>query len=401
MSTPFPTSVHSAPPVSLAGIDYRDADAGIRAELSFGETDLGEFLDRFRRSEPQTELVVLCTCNRTEFYLAPADGPAWQGAPSDSASSRPMAALMSLLRRLRPHARALDRNCLRYQTAGSEAAMHLFRVTAGLESRLLGDTQISSQVRRALQAAQAAGTARLTLRTLFESALRASRRVRRDTGLCRGSAGIGGAVVRSIADARGPGARLTALVLGAGQAANDIANHLAKTGRFELTVSARRAEQADAAAVRTGARVASWSEVQGLLTAVDVVVAATSSRLDILGVATLTAAAAARRAPLLVIDAGVPANADPKIGEIAGVTLVGLDQLAREQGRALAERERHIPVAEAILDAELMRWSDRRNLAVVEPAIKNLYIEAARIRAELLGSIGRGDVERATHLLLR
>ncbi|MEZ5352679.1 MAG: hypothetical protein R2762_08585 [Bryobacteraceae bacterium] len=151
----------------------------------------------------------------------------------------------------------------------------------------------------------------------------------------------------------------------------------------------------------TGARVASWSEVQGLLTAVDVVVAATSSRLDILGVATLTAAAAARRAPLLVIDAGVPANADPKIGEIAGVTLVGLDQLAREQGRALAERERHIPVAEAILDAELMRWSDRRNLAVVEPAIKNLYIEAARIRAELLGSIGRGDVERATHLLLR
>jgi len=146
------------------------------------------------------------------------------------------------------------------------------------------------------------------------------------------------------------------LVLGGGEAGRDIAHHLAKARLAQLAFAARNPEQAQRMAREFQGNAIAWDRVPNQLTSVEVLVAATSARLDILDRDSVQRFTAGRNASLLIVDAGIPRNADPAVAELPRVRLLNLDSLDREQEDALAARRMEVPRVEAILAQELDRW---------------------------------------------
>lgn len=371
------------------GVDFRSASLEVREQLSFTAAEAAGFL---RLCSPPVfeELAVLSTCNRTEFYAV--------CEPQTDAT----AALLAKLRQWRPDTQPVYRDCARFQQQGEQAVRGLFRVACGLESQILGDTHIQTQLRQAIEIAREAGRLGPVLGAAAECALRSAKRVRRQTAISAGSASVGAAVLRSIrkwVQSRDP---LRILIIGAGQAARDIAAHLSKSRSFSLTFTARRIEAAEDIAATYGGRTRPWQALEREVTETDVVVSAVSARVPVLSPALMTELTVRRRKPLLVVDAGVPRNADPLIGEIRGVTLLDIDCLEREQAAARAQRESQIPAAEAILDQEIERWRRLAAWRQVEPAVKQLYLAAEQLRLSIVEQAHpKTDIDRVTGKLVK
>ncbi|HSR08892.1 MAG TPA: glutamyl-tRNA reductase, partial [Bryobacteraceae bacterium] len=331
------------PQIVLLGVDHRRAPVEVREELSFTQDQVLALLPELVERSGAQEAFLLATCNRTEFYLA-YDGES------------PVAAVLQILKRLRSQARCLHEDCLRFIETDDRAAGHLFRVTAGIESQLLGDTQIVTQVKQAHRLAVEAGTLGPWLdRTVTES-LRAAKRARRETEIGKGAASVGAAVLRSVRHAFADLSQVGVMVLGGGEAGRDIAHHLSKVPLASLTFAARNQEQAASMAREFHGVAANWGEVHNRLPAVDVLIAATSARLAILDEAPLRCVTQNRSRSLLIVDAGIPRNVDPGVAELSHVRLLNLDSLEREQAQALEARRQEIPRVESILAQELERW---------------------------------------------
>ncbi len=329
--------------IVLLGVDHRRAPVEVREELTFTREQALELLPRLVEIGSVQEALLLTTCNRTEFYLA------YQG---DS----PVASVLEFLRTLRRRARALHEDCLRFVELGDSAAWHLFRVTAGIDSQILGDTHIVTQVKQAHHIAFEAGTLGPILdRTVTES-LRASKRARRETAISKGAASVGAAVLRSIRQTFADLAQVRILVLGGGEAGRDIARHLYKVQVASRTFAARNPEQAARMAREFQGCTADWDQVHDHLAGIDVLVAATSARLEILDRDSVQRFTAGRHRQLLIVDAGIPRNVDPAVAELPQVRLLNLDALDLEQEHALFARRQEVPRVEAILTQELDRW---------------------------------------------
>jgi glutamyl-tRNA reductase len=215
------------PTLHVYGIDHSRASLEIREELAFSETELNELLPMFLTSDASAaasgtvcEVMLLSTCNRTEVYLVT------EGVPA--------AYPLEPLRQYRPQARVMDDLCLRYHWQGDVVTKHLFAVAASLRSEVPGDTQIGTQVAAAARIARMAGTLGPLLEHLVAGALRTAKRVRRETGLAVGSSGTGPAVLRSLrrlVPASGRAAKpIRVILLGAGVMAEDVSNHLSRSG---------------------------------------------------------------------------------------------------------------------------------------------------------------------------
>lgn len=159
------------------------------------------------------------------------------------------------------------------------------------------------------------------------------------------------------------------MVSGGGEAGRDIAYHLSKVPLASLSFSARNQEQAASMAREFHGVTADWSEVHDRLATVDVLIAATSARLAILGEAPLRYSTQNRSRPLLIVDAGVPRNADREVAELPHVRLLNLDALEREQSRALESRRREIPRVKSLLAQELDRWRRRSERTIMSPRL--------------------------------
>jgi len=332
-----------APQIVLMGVDYRRAPLEVREELSFTREQALEVLPQLIEIMGVQEALILATCNRTEFYLA------YEG---DS----PVASVLELLRRIRPHARALHQDCLRIVECGEHAAWHLFRVAAGIDSEILGDTHIVTQVKEAHRTAVQAGTLGPILDRSVTESLRAAKRARRETEIGKGAASVGAAVLRSVRKAFADLTQVRVLVVGGGDAGRDIAYHLSKIRFASLTFAARNPEQAERMAREFQGHALQWDKVHEELTAVDVLVTATAVRLAFLDRDSVDRLTHRRHGKLLIVDAGIPRNVDPSVAELAQVRLLNLDALDQEQEQALAARRREVPRVEAILAQELDRW---------------------------------------------
>lgn len=345
--------------IVLIGVDYRRAPLEVREELSFTREQALELLPQLAGGNGAKEAMLLATCNRTEIYLASEDGS-------------PVAATLEILRHARRGARALHEDCLRFMEVGDRVALHLFRVASGIDSQILGDTHIVTQVKQAHRVAVEAGTLGPVLdRTVTES-LRAGKRARRETSIGRGAASVGAAVLRSVRHVFSDPSRVRALVLGGGEAGRDIASHLSKVGLARLSFSARTRSQAEEMAREFRGSVVEWDQTREQLQTTDVLVTATSARLAMLECRSIfTRECAAREQQLLIVDAGIPRNVDPAVAELPNIRLMNLDSLVQEQELALAARRRQVPLVEAILAQELGRWKrwwDRRSSGDALPA---------------------------------
>lgn len=363
------------------GVDFRTASLGVRERVAYSPAAAGEMLRALRAAMPGTEVLLLSTCNRTEFHLLAPDereGPdrlldilcARSGAPT-----------------------ALHDACARYRLEGTDAARHLFRVACGVESAILGDAHVLGQLKDAVELASDAGTLGSQLRRTAVHALRAAKRARSETAIARGGASIG-AVVAGLLGGRPSG---PVLIVGAGKIAGDVGRSLAAKNIGPRWFVNRTEARARELARECRGEAFSWQHLAETAARAGAIVAATAAPVPVLDRALLDRIALQRDGtPLLVIDAGVPRNVEPG-GSLA---VVDIDSIRERQGTALARRRGAVPEVEKIVDDELAAWVRWRRGLAVEDLVKQLHRDAdaqARAAAELLtvrAGLDAGNAER-------
>ena len=285
----------------VAGVNHRTASLELREKLAVPADDLPASIKRLRRECALESLVVLSTCNRLEFYFR---------GEVDSVISH-LAAVGGFPAR--------EAHNVIYSHKGAAAAEHLFSVTAGLDSMILGETEVLAQCKWAYETALEAGTTGPVLNAAFQQAFLAAKRVHSETPISRGHTSVGSvgtALVRKVfADLT---AR-TVLVIGAGTMACNTLENLAALKPSEIVVANRSVKKGRALAAKFSGRAARLSSVPALLKTADVVVASASSPRHIITRTLLGEATHGRDEPLVILDIAVPRNVEPCAGELPGV----------------------------------------------------------------------------------
>lgn len=354
----------------LVGTSYQRAPVELRELLAYDRDLRREALERL--SAGGAEAAVLSTCNRTEVYAVADDTAALEERIYGE-----LATLSGLSHsELAP---AL------YTVADEAAALHLFRVAAGLDSMVPGEAQILGQVREAYSGAREARTAGAVLHRLFRQALRVGKRVRTETAIGENPASVSSAAAELAERVFEELAGRRILLLGAGKVADLTAANLISRGVGEIVVANRSPERADALARRFGGRAVGLDAVEEELEQADVVVASTSSQGVVLSAQQVGRAMRRRRGrPVFFIDVAVPRDLDPAINQLDGCYLYDIDDLERVVAESVAGRREEAVRAEAIVSEEADGFRAWQLSLDVVPAIASLRAQAESIRrAEL------------------
>lgn len=359
--------------VVVVGLSHRTAPVGLLGRA----LRPGPALERAlagSRGDPAfvgVERVLLGTCNRLEGYLALPD------------PGRAQALFFRLLAGMGVSlgAEALAPHLYRYE--GEEAVRHLFRVACGLDSLVLGDQEVGTQVVRAWEVAHRLGVAGPYLAHLFQRAAHLGKRARASTPIARGPSSVAGVAVRraSSLEPRLPACRC--LVVGAGVVGRSLVRHLRALGVERLAVASRTPSRARAVAEPLGASWADLGALPDLLAWADLAFLALAVPSPLLGPADLEPVLARREGrPLLLLDLGLPPNADPAVASLPGVRRLGLEDLspALEEGRA--RREEAVPAVSALVEAAVEGWRAWERARRVAPALDALHRWGEAVRRD-------------------
>jgi glutamyl-tRNA reductase len=366
----------------LVGISHHRAPVELRERVALDRGQAGELAARL--AETPSEAVCLSTCNRTELYLAAPDAEAAEAEATAALvglSGLPEPELMPALYRLRDEA----------------AALHLFRVAAGLDSMVPGEGEILGQVRGAYEAGAAGGL----LDRLFRQALHAGKKVRSQTAIGESPASVSSAAAALAEQVFGELRGRKILVVGAGKVSELAARNLLSRGAEIAFVANRTLDRATELARRFGAEALPLERVEDELAVADVVVASTSAPGFVVRKEQVARAARARRGrPLFLIDLAVPRDLDPAINELDGCYLYDIDDLEAVVAETLAGRRREAERAEAIVAEEAEDFRAWQASLEVVPAIASLRARAEEIRSAELrkaeARLGRlSDAERS------
>jgi glutamyl-tRNA reductase len=295
-----------------------------------------------------------------------------------------------------------------YSYYDGAAAAHLFRVAGGLDSAVLGETEILGQVGDAWEAARVHSVAGPVLSSLFRQAVEVGKRVRSQTAIARGTTSLSQAAVALAGTELGSLAGKTILVLGAGEMGEAMAQALASALEDgSLFVANRTWSRAMQLAARCGGRAIEWAALPGALVQADVLLTSTGATEVLLEAADVEPVLALRHGrPLLIVDIAVPRDVDPAVGALPGVTLLDMDDLTAFAALARAGRRQEIPKAEAIIAEEVDRYlgvAAQRNVAPLVAALheRGEQIRAAELarfqtRLRTLGPIEAAAVEALT-----
>jgi glutamyl-tRNA reductase len=354
----------------LVGTSYQRAPVELRELLAYDAGLRREALGRLGANG--AEAAVLSTCNRTEVY-----GVSGEPTELEERIYGELADLSGLSHsELAP---AL------YSVSDEAAAVHLFRVAAGLDSMVPGEAQILGQVREAYEAARETETAGATLHRLFRQALRVGKRVRTETAIGENPASVSSAAAQLAERVFDNLAGRRILLVGAGKTADLTAANLISLGTVEIVVANRSPERAEALARRFGGRAVGLDQLEPELGQVDVVVASTSSQGYVLSAAQVERALKARRGrPIFFIDIAVPRDVDPAVIELEGCYLYNIDDLERVVAESVAGRREEAVRAEAIVSEEADAFRAWQLSLDVVPAISSLRARAESIRQEEL-----------------
>jgi glutamyl-tRNA reductase len=336
----------------IVGVSHHTVPVEERERFAFSRPDIIAALENRRRSGRSG--LLLSTCNRCELYwFGGDDGEDWF---RDLAQSRGAAPSAELTRH-----------------DGIAAVRHLFTVAAGLDSQILGETEILGQVRRAYDDARAAGTTTQEMDLIFSAALATGRRVRRETLLGRHPASVSSAAVELIAQEWGAVEHRGVVVLGAGEAAEGVLRALHQRGASQVTLLNRHPERAQALAHAWGADVGSWLELEGSLTGADLLLVATASARPVVTFLQLSRAAERRNRELVVMDLAVPRNVEPSARTIKQIRLFDLDDLQRLCCPAAGAASAALAEADHVIDEELVRLGLALRGRVVAPRLAELH----------------------------
>ncbi len=355
--------------ILLIGATHKTASADIRAAIARDADGVRRLLARIHDGELVQEAAVLSTCNRTEIYAVADDGPAARARLLELVAEETGVVLEPL------------RCGMALGTA--EAARHLHRVAAGLDSMMLGEVQIMGQVREAHGAARAAGTLGPVLDRLFGSALHAGKRARAESGIAAGAVSVASAAVALAERVLGDLAGHEVLVVGAGDTGRLVARHFTERRVSRLIVANRTLERAAEVASDCGGTAIGLEALPGALRTADVVITATSAPGVVITAPMVQAAAAARPdRSLVLVDIAVPPDIDAGAADYDNVFLYPLDALQGMVDQNLAKRQREVPHAESIVHGECERflaWARGRGAV---PVVRELREHFERVRAE-------------------
>jgi glutamyl-tRNA reductase len=353
--------------VIVVGLNHRTAPLELLERVTVPPARLSKALADLRSRADLDEAVVLSTCMRTEVYAtAERFHPAVQ-------------ALRNFLCELSFSAPedVADHLTILYDDA---AIGHLFSVSAGLDSAVLGESEVLAQVRAAWEVARVEGSAGAVLSGLFRHAVEVGKRVRSETAIARGTTSVSQAAVALAADRIGDLAGRRILVLGAGDMGEGMAVALAAAGA-EVLVANRTAIRAEALAARVGGRAVDIDQLTAALAEVDVLLTSTGASEPLLTVDDLVPVLPLRAGrPLLIVDVAVPRDVEPAVRRLDGVTVLDLDDLRAFARTGLEERRREVSRVEAIIDEEVADYLGDAVARQVAPTVASLRARAEEIR---------------------
>jgi glutamyl-tRNA reductase len=361
--------------VVVIGLNHRTVPIELLERFAVSADALGKALSDLCSRSNISEAVVLSTCNRTEVYaVADRFHPAY-GDIRDFLCDLAQLAPEDLTEHL-------------YSDHDHGAIRHLFSVAAGLESTVLGESEILGQVRTAWERAQAEGASRSSLNLLFRHAVEVGKRARTETGIGRSTASVSHAAVEMARDRLGTLAGRTVLVVGAGEMGEGIVVALAGAGAGEVLVANRTLSRAQELADRVGGSAISLDAVADALPLADVVLTSTGAGLLV----TEETVPTRHGRPLMVIDIAVPRDVAAGVGLLPDVTLLDLDDLREWAARGRAEREGEVSAVQSIIEDEVQRFTDVAEARQVAPLISQLHDYAEQVRlGEMQRFSGRLD----------
>jgi len=360
-------------------LNHRTAPLDLLERMAVGEGQLPKALHDLCTRPNLSEALVLSTCNRTEVYAV---AERFHGAYSDI---RGFLGDFSFL----PPEDFADHLYVHYDTA---AVAHLMSVASGLDSAVLGESEIQGQVKVAWERARDEGAAGPTLNLLLRHALEAGKRARSETGIARNITSVSQAAVVMAGEHIGGITGRTVLVLGAGEMGEGMAVALAGAGAGRVLVANRTPGRAAALAARIGGEPVPLVDLPERLAEADVLLTSTGSRAPVLERPDVEPILGGRDRPLLIVDIAVPRDVDPGVGDVPGVTLLDMDDLRRFAALGVAERRREVTAVETILNAEIDRYLGATSAREVAPMIVALRERAESVRTTELDRLkGRYD----------
>jgi glutamyl-tRNA reductase len=331
------------------GISHKTAPVALRERLAFTEPQASEFARELTASAEVREAVVISTCNRTEVYLVVGE--------ASGALVKAEGDVLGLLAR-RAGIRPTELAEAIYSPRNCDAARHLYRVTAGLESMIVGEAEIQGQVKRAFEAAMAAGVTGPLSNRLFAAALTTGKRVRSETEIGASRVSVPSVAVDLALSVLGGLEERHVVILGAGETSELTARALADQGAGTIFVANRHADRALSLAQRFGGSVVGLDGLPDQLLLADIVLSSTSSPHPIVGREELELVMSEREGrALLLIDIAVPRDIDPGCAELEGVSLYDIDDLQAAAARNLSTRASEAPRAQEIVEEEIHRFA--------------------------------------------
>lgn len=365
--------------ILVVGVNHRSAPLGMLEQLTLDVPSVVKTVNGLVDLDSVREAVVLSTCNRTEIYVV---AERFHRAFDD-------------VRDLLCARASVDIDTLSthsYSAFDDAAVSHLFSVACGLDSMVLGETEILGQVRAAWDVARAEGGARSTLNLLFRHALEVGKLARTETAIAQGTASFSHAAVEMAREALGSLDGRSIAVVGAGSMGEGIAVALRAAGDVDVTVINRSIERGQQVADRTGGRVVGFDQLGTVISAADVVLTCTGASEPVITADAVQPRSADR--PLVFIDIAVPRDVAAEVAALEGITVLDLDDLKAWASRGIEQRVAEVASVQAIVRGAVDRYALDASAMQAAPLVSALRGRFEEIRsAELARHEGRLDAD--------
>lgn len=354
--------------IFVVGLNHKSAPVEIREQLSFSEAAIGEALVRLKKEPGIEGCAILSTCNRTEIY----------GATTDM--EKGLAAVRRLVTQW-GQLKLEDFANYFYTHSLYDAIRHLFRVASGLDSMVLGETQILGQVRRAYQLACDHEASNGIINTWFQQAITVGKRVRTETGIDQHPVSISYTAVELAHQVFGNLTGKSALIIGAGKMSELTLKHLIANGVTSFLVANRSIERAEELACACGGQAVPYSEMYARMDEADIVISCTAATHYVIRRQMVETVMERREGkPMFLIDIAVPRDIEPSVSDVSGIHLFDIDDLQNVVDQNLVERRRAAAHAEVIIDQEINEFLKWLNSRFVVPTIMALKEKGEAIK---------------------
>lgn len=368
----------------MVGCSHHNANVAFREKLAFNPEQARLALAKIRERFPETESVLLSTCNRTELYFAAENAAVCP-------SHHDVVGFLAEFHGLNPQ----DVFDNLFERTGEDAVRHLFTVASSLDSMVVGEAQILPQVKQAYEMATNLSNAGPLTHAAFQCAIRVAKRVTTETLIHQKRTSIPSIAVLFAREIFETFADKKVLVIGAGEMGEDTLRYLMDEGARDIRIVNRNLQRAVDLAQRMGGVPHEWKELHRLLVEADLVVSTTGATEPIVLAGEFRAIERERyQRPLVVLDLAVPRDFDPAIGDLPGVYLYSIDDLETACDANRKAREKEWPAAERLIEEETARFMADLHHRATGPTIKRLKARADELKVDELARL----LNKLTHL---